>query len=353
MIKAAGHDRAGRRAGRQPGAQRRRPLLLPARRSRLAARVAPADVSKEPITDAYFGLPQPTGSTVVTWLNAVIQGILLGGLYALFATGLSLAFGVMRFVNLAHGDLAILAAFVTLSLSNTLEINPLIALVIVLPLAFVVGYLLQRLMLRPRHRCRPGLPDRRHVRPGDRHPEPPLREVHGRHRRASTSAGSRPRASRSPTRSASAGSRSSRCWCAVVVLAGLALLLQHTKIGRAFRATSDDEGAARLMAIDVKRVFAVAMALAVATVALAGVLSGSLLVRSLRRPDTADLRVRGGDHRRPRIAVGHVGRRHHLGRLAVDRPPDRSAVGRARRPRRVPRRPRRSPDRPLRQGLLR
>ena len=40
------------------------------------------------------------------WVNAVVQGILLGGLYALFATGLSLAFGVMRFVNLAHGDLA-------------------------------------------------------------------------------------------------------------------------------------------------------------------------------------------------------------------------------------------------------
>ena len=52
----------------------------------------------------------------MVWVNAVVQGILLGGLYALFATGLSLAFGVMRFVNLAHGDLAILAAFITLSL---------------------------------------------------------------------------------------------------------------------------------------------------------------------------------------------------------------------------------------------
>ena len=51
------------------------------------------------------------------WVNAVVQGILLGGLYALFATGLSLAFGVMRFVNLAHGDLAILAAYLALSLS--------------------------------------------------------------------------------------------------------------------------------------------------------------------------------------------------------------------------------------------
>ena len=53
------------------------------------------------------------------WINAVIQGILLGGLYALFATGLSLAFGVMRFVNLAHGDLAVLGAYLTLSTANT------------------------------------------------------------------------------------------------------------------------------------------------------------------------------------------------------------------------------------------
>ena len=82
----------------------------------------------------------------MTWVNAIIQGILLGGLYALFATGLSLAFGVMRFVNLAHGDLAILAAFVTMSFATTFDINPLLALVVVLPLAFAFGFLLQRLV---------------------------------------------------------------------------------------------------------------------------------------------------------------------------------------------------------------
>ena len=53
----------------------------------------------------------------MVWVNAVVQGILLGGLYAPSATGLSLAFGVMRFVNLAHGDIAILAAFVAFSLT--------------------------------------------------------------------------------------------------------------------------------------------------------------------------------------------------------------------------------------------
>ena len=65
----------------------------------------------------------------MTWVNAIVQGILIGGLYALFATGLSLGFGVMRLVNLAHGDLAVLAAYVALSLSTTFDINPLTTLV--------------------------------------------------------------------------------------------------------------------------------------------------------------------------------------------------------------------------------
>ena len=82
----------------------------------------------------------------MVWVNAIVQGILLGGLYALFATGLSLAFGVMRFVNLAHGDLAILAAYMALSISTGLSINPLTTLVIIVPGALVVGYLLQRLV---------------------------------------------------------------------------------------------------------------------------------------------------------------------------------------------------------------
>ena len=81
---------------------------------------------------------------------------------------------------------------------------------------------------------------------------------------------------------------------AVVVLGSLALFLKRTKLGRAFRATSDDADAARLMGIDIKRVFAVAMALAIATVALAGVLFGA---RSsfdpFVGPGTSDLRVRG------------------------------------------------------------
>ena len=111
---------------------------------RIALTGTPGEVSKEQITEAYFGMSRR--EPLMVWVNAVIQGILLGGLYALFATGLSLSFGVMRLVNLAHGDLAIFAAFMTLSISRTLEINPLVALLIVIPAAFVVGYILQRVV---------------------------------------------------------------------------------------------------------------------------------------------------------------------------------------------------------------
>ena len=57
------------------------------------------------------------------WVNAAVQGILLGGLYALFAVGLSLVFGTMRLTNLAHGDLTILPAYVALMLVNALRVS--------------------------------------------------------------------------------------------------------------------------------------------------------------------------------------------------------------------------------------
>ncbi len=81
------------------------------------------------------------------WINAIIQGILLGGLYALFAAGLSLIFGVMRLVNIAHGDFIVLAAFLALSTTTLLGINPLMALVIIVPVMAGIGYVLQRSVL--------------------------------------------------------------------------------------------------------------------------------------------------------------------------------------------------------------
>jgi len=210
----------------------------------------------------------------MVWVNAIVQGILLGGLYALFATGLSLAFGVMRFVNLAHGDIAILAAFVTMSIATTIDINPLIALLIVLPLAFVMGYLLQRVIFDRVVGVDPafqivatfGL-------------SVVIQNVLYEKYTADTQGLD---VGHLETWSIKINNEISVGWlplltllCAVVVLSGLALFMKRTKTGRAFRATSDDADAARLMGIDVRRIFAVAMALAVATVALAGFLFGA------------------------------------------------------------------------------
>ena len=78
------------------------------------------------------------------WFNAIIQGTLLGGLYALFAAGLSLIFGVMRLVNIAHGDLIVLVAYLALSVVTATGIGPLWALVIVVPTMAGIGYVLQR-----------------------------------------------------------------------------------------------------------------------------------------------------------------------------------------------------------------
>ena len=78
------------------------------------------------------------------WLNTILQGVLLGGLYAMFAAGLSLIFGVMRLVNIAHGDLIVLAAYVALVTVQTLGINPIVSLVIVVPVMAAIGYALQR-----------------------------------------------------------------------------------------------------------------------------------------------------------------------------------------------------------------
>ncbi len=86
---------------------------------------------------------------IETIVNLTVQGVLLGGLYALFALGLSLSLGVMRFVNLAHGDFIVLASFAILALSATLGWSPFLVGLILTPLAFAVGWALQRALLQP------------------------------------------------------------------------------------------------------------------------------------------------------------------------------------------------------------
>jgi branched-chain amino acid transport system permease protein len=210
------------------------------------------------------------------WVNAVVQGVLLGGVFALFATGLSLAFGVMRLVNLAHGQLALLAAFATVSVTEATGWNPLAALAVVIPAMAVLGYLLQR-----------GVLD--HTLAGDE--GDPLRSIlvtfglavvienlllerYSADSRG-LAAGSIETASIRLTDDLSVGwFRLIGLLVAVAVLAGLALLLGRTRVGRALRAVADDRATAELMGIDTRRINGIAMALALATVAIAGVFLG-------------------------------------------------------------------------------
>ena len=75
----------------------------------------------------------------MTWVNAVVQGIMLGGLYALLACGLSLMFGVMRIINLAHGDISVLGAYLVWVVVQHTSTSPFLAAVLVLPVMLVAG----------------------------------------------------------------------------------------------------------------------------------------------------------------------------------------------------------------------
>jgi branched-chain amino acid transport system permease protein len=207
----------------------------------------------------------------MNWINAVVQGLLLGGLYALFACGLSLIFGVMRIINLAHGDLAVLGAFLVWTLSTELHISPFLGLLLALPVMLGVGYLLQRTVLA------------RSLRGG---PLIPLLTTFGL---SIVIQNALLQAYSPDVRSlgASAGSISTGSWqitsqlsipyigvltllTAVAVLGGLQLMLQRTPFGREMRATAQDPDTAALIGVPAASVYARATAIAVATATLAG-----------------------------------------------------------------------------------
>ncbi len=204
------------------------------------------------------------------WVNIIVQGVLIGGLYAMFAAGLSLIFGVMRLVNIAHGDLIVLAAYVALVVTDQLGMNPLVSIVVVAPLMAVIGYALQRGILNqtvgedllPPLLVTFGLSviiqngllelftaDSRKLQAG------PI-EVASFQIANGLSIGILPLL---------------QFVTAVAVIAALQVIFYRTALGRAFRATSDDQTVAQLMGLDNRRIFGFAMALSLAVVAIAGV----------------------------------------------------------------------------------
>ena len=211
---------------------------------------------------------------MIAWLDTLVQGILLGGLYALYAAGLSLIFGIMRLVNLAHGDLIVLAAFIILALAQSMGLDTVLAFAIALPVMFVVGYALQTFLFNrtlgsdilPPLLVTFGLSiivqnglleafsaDTRRL---------PIGEIAG----VSIPLGGGIAVGIMPLLSLVA---------AVAVILLLNLLFYRTALGRAFRATSDDSETAQLMGIDNHRIYATAMGLALAVCTVAAFFLGS------------------------------------------------------------------------------
>ncbi|MBO0801998.1 MAG: branched-chain amino acid ABC transporter permease [Nocardiopsaceae bacterium] len=208
------------------------------------------------------------------WVNAIIQGILTGGLYALFACGLSLMFGVMRVVNLAHGDLATVAGYIGVGVIAATRIPFLWSVPIVVVVMAAVGYVLQRTLIQAA--LRRGELTTLIVTFG-------LSMVIENGLLQFFSANSRGLGVNQAIVGASfsLGPQVQVAWLdvvifalAVVVLLGLQYYLSSTKYGRLIRAVADDREAAQLAGADYRHVFGVAAAIAFATVALAGTAYG-------------------------------------------------------------------------------
>lgn len=210
----------------------------------------------------------------MNWVNALLSGVLVGGLYAMYATGLSLAFGVMRIINLAHGDMAIASAFVCSTLVLTLGWNPLVMLAIVVPIGFVAGWALQRLAFDRLVGSDPAFQIVATFGLSIAIQNALLRVYSANPR--GLDIGSLSTASIAITDRISIGwFPLLRFLVAVAVLVALSIFLSRTRMGQGFRATSDDPEAARLMGIDNRVIYAIALGLAGATIALAGVFNGA------------------------------------------------------------------------------
>jgi branched-chain amino acid transport system permease protein len=206
-------------------------------------------------------------------INTIVQGVLLGGLYVLYGTGLSLIFGVMRIVNLAHGDFITLAAYGSLAATMIIDMNPLITLAIVVPAMFVIGFVLQWGILN--HTVGKGL-------------MPPLLitfglsviiqnglQLHFSADSQGLDAGKLETASIRIGNELSVGYAPLATFItAVLILAALQLFFDRTRLGQAFRATSDDPATAELMGINSRQIYALAMGLSLAIVAVAGIFLG-------------------------------------------------------------------------------
>ncbi len=207
------------------------------------------------------------------WVDTVLQGILLGGLYSLYATGLSVIFGIMRLVNLAHGDLIVLGAFLILAATSA-GVPLVVACAIVVPLMFALGYALQSVLLN---------------RALGRNILPPLLITFGlsiivQNGLLETFSADTRRIDVGALQTASlplGGGIAIGIMPLICLVSAIAVIMllngifYRTAVGRAFRATSDDVEIAQLMGINNRSIYALTMGISLAVCALAAFFLGT------------------------------------------------------------------------------
>jgi branched-chain amino acid transport system permease protein len=207
---------------------------------------------------------------MIGWLDTLLQGLMLGGLYALFAMGLALMFGVMRLVNIAHGDFIVLAAFVAVGLVAATGMPAALAATLVLPVMVVAGYGLQRGVLN-RTLGKDILPPLLVTFGLSIVIQNLLLELFSADSRSLGAGGLETQSLRLAEDLAVGWLPLATFVVAVLLAAGLEWLFGATALGRAFRATSDDPEAAALQGIDHRHVYGLATALAFGVVTVAGI----------------------------------------------------------------------------------
>ena len=204
-------------------------------------------------------------------VQQIINGILLGGVYALVGVGMSMIFGIVQLTNLAHGEFVILSAYLSTVLCTGLGLHPLLTLIITVPLMFVIGIILQNLLIN---------------RVMARGSEPALLVTFGLSIIIQNgllllfSADAQRMVTSFQSKSIDLGPIKLPVLnllvfaIGVVVVLLLDLFMKKTYLGQSIRATSDDKVAASLMGVNVKRTYGIAMGIALGTAALAGLCVG-------------------------------------------------------------------------------
>ena len=221
---------------------------------------------------SWAGVPAPAGrgeTGMILFLQSLLSGVLMGGVYALVGIGLTLVFGVMRIVNFAHGELVMLGMYLAWFLFTRLGWDPYLSLVVVAPALFLWGALLQAAVVG---RALHALPENQMLLTiglGLAMSNAAMLAFTADYRILTTSYSS----SGLQVLGLSVSEPMLAAFLvAVGVTAGLYLFLLRTDTGRAIRATAQDREAAQLMGIDVRRMSLVAFGLGAALAGTAGAL---------------------------------------------------------------------------------